>query len=501
MTTTLTVIAVYLIILLVLGLASARFFKGTAGDYFVASRSVGPFLLLMSIFGTTMTAFAMVGSTGEAYVRGIGVYGLMASWSGIVHSAIFFIVGTRLWSAGHRLGIVTQCQYFRRRFDSPLLGACLFPVLVGLVVPYLLIGLLGGERVMAGITRGAFPEAFAATGGALPGWLTSLIICGVVLTYVFFGGLRGAVWANTFQTLLFMSMGVVAFVLIGRQLGGMAAASSRVAEKMPQLLAREGMMGQLEFLTYGLVPLSVGMFPHLFQHWLTARKASTFKLTVVAHPICIMAVWMPCILIGIWAAGAGVSVPAERAGAVLGIMVARLDMPLFTGLIAAGILAAIMSTLDSQFVCLGTMFTEDIVSPLFGRDRISDRQRIWLARTFIVTIILATWLLTLASTGSIFGLGVWCFSGFTALFPLVLAAVLWRRATAAGALSGLFTAVGVWGFLFVRSGYGAHEGLIFGMMPVTPILLCSATAMWLVSLCTRPPEEATLKLFFPARKG
>ena len=70
------VIAVYLTLLLGLGALSSRMFRGTSSDYFVATRSIGPFLLLMSVFGTTMTAFALVGSTGKAYEAGIGVYGL-----------------------------------------------------------------------------------------------------------------------------------------------------------------------------------------------------------------------------------------------------------------------------------------------------------------------------------------------------------------------------------------------------------------------------------------
>ncbi len=80
--TQLAVIVGYLALLLALGAVSARFFRGTSQDYFVASRSIGPFLLLMSLFGTTMTAFALVGSTGKAYTTGVGVYGMMASWSG-----------------------------------------------------------------------------------------------------------------------------------------------------------------------------------------------------------------------------------------------------------------------------------------------------------------------------------------------------------------------------------------------------------------------------------
>ena len=53
------------------------------------------------------------------------------------------------------------------------------------------------------------------------------------------------------------------------------------------------------FFTYMLIPLSVGMFPHLFQHWLTAKSAESFKIPVVLHPLFIMIVWVPCVLIGI----------------------------------------------------------------------------------------------------------------------------------------------------------------------------------------------------------
>ena len=55
------------------------------------------------------------------------------------------------------------------------------------------------------------------------------------------------------------------------------------------------------FFTYMLIPLSVGMFPHLFQHWLTAKSAESFKVPVVLHPLFIMIVWVPCVLIGVWA--------------------------------------------------------------------------------------------------------------------------------------------------------------------------------------------------------
>ncbi|MDG1891171.1 MAG: sodium:solute symporter family protein, partial [Verrucomicrobiota bacterium] len=228
--TPLIIILAYLGLLLTLGIWSSRSFRGTSKDYFVASHSIGPFLLLMSVFGTTMTAFALVGSTGKAFERGIGVYGLMASVSGLVHAAVFFLIGIRLWVYGKKYGFVTQIQYFRARFDSNRIGYVLFPILVMLVIPYLLIGIIGAGKTLMPVTAGAFPELFpnAATpqfAGGIPIWLTGLVICSVVLTYVFLGGSRGAAWANTFQTLVFMAMGLVAFVFIANSLGGLSNAS------------------------------------------------------------------------------------------------------------------------------------------------------------------------------------------------------------------------------------------------------------------------------------
>src|SRR5690606_30813697 len=144
--TTFYILVGYLSLLVGLGLLSSRFFKGTSADFFVVSRSVGSFLLLMSIFGTTMTGFAIVGSTAKSYTNGIGVYGLMASWSGLIHSAVFFAVGIKLWAVGKRYGYVTQCEYFRARFESDRIGYILFPILVLLVIPYLLVGVIAAGK-------------------------------------------------------------------------------------------------------------------------------------------------------------------------------------------------------------------------------------------------------------------------------------------------------------------------------------------------------------------
>lgn len=522
--TSLLIIVGYLALLLGLGVVASRFFRGTSNDYFVASRSIGPFLLLMSVFGTTMTGFALVGSTAKSFESGIGVYGLMASWSGLIHSACFFLVGIRLWAFGKKYGYVTQVQFFRERFECRALGDVLFPILVLLVIPYLLVGIIASMKVIQPVTAGTFPDLFtypditrpdgtkaaSPMNGSIPPWLTGLVICGVVLFYVFLGGVRSAAWANTFQTLVFMAMGIIAFLMIANspQLGGLTQASQKVIEHSPEHAAREGMIGQWQFFSYLFIPLSVGMFPHLFQHWLTARSAKTFRLTVVAHPIFIAIVWVPCILIGIWAAGlvgAG-ELRVPNSNATLGRMVGALvHSEVLTGLVTAGILAAIMSSLDSQFVCLGTMFTNDIAVRLLGKDRLSEKQKLWLARSFVVAIVTVAYILSLLLIETnVFDLGVWCFTGFASLFPLVFAAVYWKRATRLGALACVLTTAATWFYFFYQdifAGRGPEHGeyLVLGAMPVAFIFAASVVSLVVVSLLTSPPSQTTIDKFFPTK--
>ena len=511
----LIIISFYLLLLLGLGLAASRLFRGTRNDYLLASHSIGPFLLLMSLFGTTMTAFALVGSSGEAFNVGIGVYGMLASSSGIIHSLCFFLIGIKLWSLGRRHGYTTQIQFFRDRLESDRIGLLLFPILVGLVIPYLLIGVIASGTVIQTMTSGAFPEWFPTsdpgTNGGVPNWLGSLATCLVVLTYVFFGGMRGTAWANAFQTIVFMVLGILAFHVIATRLGGeqtLLENLRKVTAAVPEDKITRIDMSKMRFFTYLLIPLSVGMFPHLFQHWLTARSASSFKLPIVAHPIFIMIVWVPCVLIGIWATSN--LIPAKpplpsNPNAILPFLVKTQTGPLLGGLLAAGILAAIMSSLDSQFLCLGTIFSNDIVAHYYGQEKISDRGQIALARIFIVAIVAITYLLSLFPQRGIFNLGVWCFSGFASLFPLVFAALYWRRLSKAGAYASILTTIVVWGLLFFLSDFGANREFavtigwgekVYETMPVATIFIFSLVAMIGVSLCSKPPSEQTIGKFF-----
>lgn len=524
--TRLSVILLYLASLLFLGFFASRLFQGTKKDYLLASHSIGPFLLLMSIFGTTMTAFALVGSSGEAFKEGIGVYGMLASSSGIIHSLCFFVIGVKIYRYGRQYGYTTQIQFFRDRLESDVIGLLLFPILVGLIIPYLLIGVMAGGTVIQVMTSGAFDwEAFRvmkegpagdmivdrATSGGLPPYLGSLLICVVVLIYVFFGGMRGTAWANAFQTIVFMVLGVVTFFLLASKLGGgdtIFESLKNITSQVDASKLTRSEMSQTKFFSYLLIPLSVGMFPHLFQHWLTAKSSSSFKTPVICHPIFIMLVWVPCVLIGIWATtqlhpNGKPLAEMIKPNAVLPFLVKTNIGPLLGGLLAAGILAAIMSSLDSQFLCIGSIFTNDVVTHYAGEDRFTDKQQVWIARGFVILIVAITYFLSLLGYRSVFTMAVWCFTGFASLFPIILAALYWKRLTELGAIAGVLAMLGSWLYLFQQSNWGGNPkyalvpfGEDYPIMPVVAIFLCSTIAMIVVSLATSPPSDKTLAKFF-----
>ena len=479
---TLSVITLYLLLVLAIGVISHRAFRGTGEDYFVASRTVGPLLLLASLFGTNMTAFSLLGASGEAYHRGVGVFSLMASSTAIIAPMIFLFIGSRVCEIGRERGYLTQVQFFSARWESPLLGGLLFLVLVGLLIPYLLIGVMGGGITLTQITDGQVPQ-----------WVGSLLICAVVVTYVTTGGLRGTAWANAFQTAVFMLLGVVTFGIILYKRGGLTEALDAVD---PALLVHGDAIPGWTLLTYACIPLSGAMFPHLFMHWLTARRTEAFRLPIVLYPICLVVVWVPSVLMGVLGTSDFPGLVGPEANAVL-IRMIRLHAPdVMAGLLAAGVFAAVMSSLDSQVLSLSTLFTQDVVrrAPI-GRSMSDDRQ-VLVGRLFVVAILAVTFALSLVTERSIFRLSVWSFTGFAALSPLVVAALYWRRSTKQGAIAAVLVTAGLWIHFFLRAqAEPGYSILGIGIIPAAAILAGSVLALIVVSLLTRPPSRETVALF------
>ena len=123
----------------------------------------------------------------------------------------------------------------------------------------------------------------------------------------------------------------------------------------------------------------------------------------------------------------------------------------------------------------------------------------FIGRTFVASILVVTYFLSLVTRTSIFAMGTWSFTGFAGLFPIIVAALFWRRSTKVGAFASLLTVTALWTYYFIQ-GWGQPDYSVggTGVMPVAVIVTASALAMVAGSLLSRPPGDAILGKFFPA---
>lgn len=444
----LIVILIYLTIIAVIGGVAYQRSKNSTEDFFLASRTIGSVVFFLSLFATNMTAFAILGSSGKAYREGIGVFGLMASSSGIVIPLTIFFIGTRLWSLGKRFGHMTQVAFFRDRWECSGIGTFIFSLSVVLLVPYMIISIMGGGTVLEDISR---------SGGAEPLIKYSVgcfIVALVVTINVFFGGMRGTVWVNVFQTILFLCFGLVAAVVISSHVeGGFGKVLGDIAHSDKSfLLSRERMPAEV-FWSYMFIPLSSIMFPHMSIMCLSAQKMSAFKRTVVVYPLAIMAIWLPCVFLGV--IGSQVMPGLKDPDGVLLHMLSQYAPVWLAGILGAGIISAVMGSDCHQVLAVSTMFTKDVFDYYGGRTRFGEKGSILFARIFIVVVTGAAYFIAIQKPTAIFDLAVrFAFSGFAALAPIMIAALFWKRSTKFGALaSASFVALCVIGSAVLQVTY------------------------------------------------
>jgi Na+/proline symporter len=597
------VIFIYLAVVLYIGVFAFRRGKETGEDFFLASRSIGSIVFFLALFATNMTAFAILGSSGMSYKVGIGVFGMMATSSALVIPLTLFFIGTRLWAVGKRFGHMTQVAYFRDRYECSHIGTLIFLLTAAMLIPYLIISIDGGGTILSSLTNGKISYPI---GG--------LIVALIVMATVFFGGLRGAVWVNVLQTLLFVAFGIVAFVAIGSHINGgftgvvdkmLNDPSNKLAPtdmgKMGTLLTRQRIPWQV-FLSFMLIPLSSIMFPHMSIMCFTAKRVTAFRKTVVWYPLCIMAIWLPCCFLGALGPGqdqvrarvaaqsesfkewlehhgkvetgpaAGLTAALEKVAAMGPTARPRTPPALFAataskiltevrgggevkppdiaeqmyaiknpdfqsvwgkiatqnsdsvllemlkvyvpaglaGILAAGIISAVMGSDCHQILGLSTMFTKDVFT-YYGGSRTSEKSTVVMGRAFIVIANGIAYLIALGRP-PIFELAVtYAFSGFAALSPMMIAALFWKRSTKWALLANTLWVAG-WVMFLVYAGQHYHPNdkilgsivtvnatgalSFMGFTSVVPMTLGAAILVVLVSLITPAPSRKTIERYF-----
>ncbi len=474
----------YLLLVLAIGIYSFKFSKPTMEDYHMAGREFNTFILFCAVFGTNISAVALIGGPGKAYHIGWAVWPYFAtSWAWLT-PILFYVIGDRAWKISSRFNLITQSDLFLKRFNNRSLCWLTSGVLMFYTVPYIMVGVIGGGKTFAGLTHGAVPY-----------WMGALIVTLIVCLYVTLGGMRGTAWTNGLQTVVFLIGGLVMFVLIAYAMGGPAKATAIVVEKFPALMDRSK-FPMLIFFSYGIiVSLAVPMFPQVYIRLLTGNKPEKLRKMSMIYPFAGLLIWFAVAYIGMWGHIAFPDLIGSASDKVLPMLLSKYAPIWATGIFGAAIFAALMSSLDAQLLTLGTMLIKDFLGSRAkqANKRNNDVNDLMLSRIFIIMFAMIAFISALLKPMGIIKIIEWSFAGYASIIIPVIGTLYWQRCTAAGCISAIVVSQII--LIGIPLGF-IPKAISFGMLPGIPALVAGLAVLIIVSMVTKKPEEAEIKHFF-----
>ena len=457
----------------------------TSSDYFLGGRSLGPWAAAMSAGASDMSGWLLLGLPGYAFLSG-----LEAVWLGgglLVGSWLNWLIVSkrlRIYSVLTNDSL-TLPQYLANRFNAR--KSFLQPVSALFILIFFLFytssGLVAGAKL--------FESVFGLNyHGAL------LIGVVSVISYTLFGGFLAVCWTDLVQGLLMAAALLIVPILALEISGGFQAVITELNAVNPDLLdvfnnstgEPLSIIAILSLLGWGL-----GYFgqPHIMARF---KAVSTAKQLPLARRIAVS--WTFISITGALLVGLVGIIYTRNNGLTLDdpetifmLMVNSIFHPVIAGILLAAILAAIMSTADSQLLVCSTAFAEDFCRDCFNKDIPAD-QLLRIGRYAVVGIALLATLFAWNPDSSVLGLVSYAWAGFGAAFgPVLILSLYWRRMTALGAMAGVIVG-GV--TVFFWSGI---EGGIFDLYEIVPGILLSTVAVLIVSLLSSPPHEKVSDTF------
>ena len=465
--------ALYLSSLLAIGAYAWRRSKRTSEDYFVASRSIGPVVLFLSLAATNFSAFTFFGFAGAAYKFGLAYYGIMAFGTGFMALSFYFI-GKKVWQLGKKHGYITPPELIGDRFKSDTLRTLFLVVMIVFTLPYLATQAIGGGIAINQLTEGEVSYELGA-----------VVVTVVILLYVTIGGMRADAYTDVLQGALMIVTMLAAVGIVSSGLGGFTNANERLATEWPDLISRPGggnfFTPQIWISYMVLWIMCDPMFPHLFQRFYAARDEKSIRFSMVMYAPITAILFLCPVLIGAWGRLEFPGLIGKEPDNILPMMVDTFAPAWVLGIMLSGAFAALMSTADSQLLVMSSMLTRDVYKKWLKKDA-SQKHEFVVGKLLVVVLALLGLGLALTSVETLFEtLTKTTFTGLAVLFPTVIAALYWKRATKWGCMASI--AAG--GLTYAGFYYEILGGnLTYGFLPVVPVVLVATAALVLVSLVT-----------------
>ncbi|MGE4583822.1 MAG: sodium/proline symporter PutP [Sphaerochaeta sp.] len=478
--------AIYLGLMLSIGFVTYKKTKSTS-DYFLGGRSIGPWFTALSAEASDMSGWLLMGLPGLAYFSGLQE----AFWT-----AVGLLVGTYLnWLLVakrmrkytiHAKDSITIPEFLTNRFHdkSKALQTISSIIILMFFIVYTASGFLASAKL------------FTAVFG-LNYYIALLLGVAVILGYTLLGGYLAVVATDFLQgSLMFIALiatGFIALILAG----GPAHTFNELAQFGRHFInpfitppgTSYGFLQILSALAWGL-----GYFgmPHILVRFMSIRSNAEVKTSRRIAMVWVSLAMAAALLVGVVGKVFLVPLVYESQSAAEAVFIASMQkiFPTFiAGFFLCAILAASMSTADSQLLVASSAFSKDVYKALLRKDA-SDKETLLVSRITVVTITIIAIFLAMDPNSSIFDVVSYAWAGFGATFgPVILASLFWRRASRNGAIAAMVSGgltVVIWKQL---------SGGLFDVYELLPGFIIASIFMVIFSLLEKHPDPKMFEEF------
>lgn len=501
-------IAAYLAAMVLIGIYFSRKGSGeNSNEFYLGGRKLGPVVAAMSAEASDMSSYLLMGLPGLAYLCGLPE----VTWTAIGLAAgtylNWLIVARRIRRYSASLGAITIPDFFSRRYGDQkhILSCIAAAVILIFFIPYT----ASGFKAVGTLFNSLFGVEYH---------MAMMIGAVVIIGYTVLGGFLAVSTTDLIQS-VFMTIALVVIVFFGiQQAGGMGAVLEN-ARVLPGYLSLTqgydaasgtassfGALSIVSTLAWGL-----GYFgmPHILLRFMAVREEKELNASRRIASVWVVLSMGIAVLIGVigYSVSLNGKIPMLTTSADSETVIIQMAdlmsrhgvfLALVAGVILAGILAATMSTADSQLLAAASSVSQDLMQDFF-HVKLSAKTSMLAARLTVIGIAVVGVFLAWDPNSSVFRVVSFAWAGFGAAFgPVVLFALFWKRSNKWGALAGMVSGgamVFIWKYLI------APRGGAWAIYELLPAFLVACAAIVIVSLATPAPDEKIVASFEEIQKG
>lgn len=465
----------YLLVIVGIGAYSTRFSSAGIAEFFVGGRRMNRFVVALSAVVSGRSAWLLLGVTGMAYAQGPS-----AAWAvlGYIVAELFLFLyyAPRLRRFAERYDCITVPDFFAVRFGD---GRGVLRGVLSVVILLFMVGYVAGQFVGGG-------KAFAASFGLTP-TVGALVTAAIVLLYTMLGGFLAVSLTDMIQAcFMLFSLALLPVIAVVR-FGGADTLLVALQALDPGLIDPFAVS-----VGVGLGFLGIGLGspgnPHILARYMSIDDPEQLRYSAVVGTVWNVAMAWGALWIGLvgraYLPEAGL-LPGADTENLYPVLARQHLPPVLFGIVLASIVAAIMSTADSQLLVAASAVVRDLYEKgVRCGAKLSQRRLVFLSRTAVVVLVVFAVAFGLLADQVVFWLVLFSWAGLgAALGPTSILALYWRKTTRAGVIAGALTGTlvtVVWYFV---------PPLKARLYELVPAFVLALLVTWLVSLATRRHER------------